>query len=405
MPFSNISIDRRIMIGIQELKVKVKEEVDKLKDCSIEMANYIFENPELSFKEYKSRDYLVNKLKNNGFSVRVGLGGLETSFRAEFKFEKEGPSVAFIAEYDALVNLGHACHHHIIASSSVNAAIALSRLKGELCGKVVCMGTPAEELVDAKGIMVKNGAFEKIDAALMFHGGCRNNTKLMVLALDGLEFSYKGKASHAAAAPDQGINALDAVILLFTSVNALRQQLKEDVKIHGNIIKGGDAVNTIPDFASARFYIRSQQRKYLNEVVEKVKNCARGAALQTGAELTISLFEDPGNDLLENSCLINDYEENFLSFGEKLDAEPFLFGSSDIGNLSYHIPVIHPMVKTSEGNIALHTVDFMNYGKSDIAYNGMLTGMKSIAMTGVRVLMDPEFLKNVKEEFIKKTKI
>ena len=131
-------------------------------------------------------------------------------------------------------------------------------------------------------------------------------------------------------------------------MNALRQQLKEDVKIHGNIIKGGDSVNTIPEFASARFYIRSRQRKYLNEVVEKVKNCARGAALQTGAELTITLFEDPGNDLLENSYLINDYEENFLSFGEKLDDGPFPFGSSDIGNLSHYIPVIHPMVKTQK---------------------------------------------------------
>ena len=393
------------MIDIKELKEKVKKEADKLKDHSIEMANYIFDNPELSLKEYKSRDYLVDKLKNNGFSVQTGVGGLETSFRAEFSFEKEGPAVAFIAEYDALVNLGHACHHHIIASSSVNAAIALSKLKCYLCGKVVCIGTPAEELIDAKGTMIKNGAFERIDVALMFHGGCRNNTRLIVLAVDGLEFAYKGKASHAAAAPEQGINALNAVILLFTSVNALRQQLKEDVKIHGNIINGGDAVNTIPEFASARFYIRSQQRKCLNEVVEKVKNCARGAALQTGAELTISFFEDPGNDLLKNSYLMSDYEENFLSFGEKLDTEPFLLGSSDIGNLSYYIPVIHPMVKTSEGDFALHTVDFMNYGKSDTAYNGMLVGMKSIAMTGVRVLMDQEFLKNVKEEFKEKTKI
>ena len=215
--------------------------------------------------------------------------------------KKPGPAVAFIAEYDALPKMGHACHHHIIASSSVNTAIALSRLKEELCGKIVVMGTPAEEWMDAKGIMGKNGAFNGLDVGLMFHGGSKNNTNLIVLAVDGLEFTYKGKAAHAAAAPYEGINALDAVILLFTSINALRQQLKEDVRIHGNITKGGDAVNIIPETAAAKFYIRSQQRKYLNEVIEKVKNCAKGASLQTGAELTISVFEDPGNDLLKNT--------------------------------------------------------------------------------------------------------
>ena len=392
------------MADIRIIKEKAAAEIDRLKVSSIEMANYIFDNPELSTKEFKTKDYLIAELKKNDFQIQEGAGGLDTAFRAEFSFDRPGPTVAFIAEYDALPNIGHACHHHIIASASVNTAIALSKLGSDLCGKIVCMGTPAEEWMDAKGMMIKNGAFKGIDAALMFHGGSRNNTKLIVLAVDGLEFSYKGKAAHAAAAPYEGINALDAVILLFTAVNALRQQLKEDVRIHGNVIKGGDAVNIIPESASAKFYVRSQQRKYLNEVVEKVKNCARGAALQTGAELTISVFEDPGNDLLKNSFLIKEYEENFELLGEKLDKEPFLLGSTDIGNLSYYIPVIHPMVKTAEGGCALHTVDFLNYGKTETAYNGMLTGMKSMALTAVRVLMDTEFLKNVKEDFAENTK-
>ena len=258
--------------------------------------------------------------------------------------------------------------------------------------------------MDAKGIMIRNGAFDGIDAGLMFHGGCKNNTNLIVLAVDGLEFSYKGKAAHAAAAPHEGINALDAVILLFTAINALRQQLKEDVRIHGNVIKGGDAVNIIPETAAARFYIRSQQRRYLNEVVEKVKNCAKGAALQSGAELKISIFEDPGNDLLKNSTLIKEFEENFLSLGEKIDPEPFLLGSSDIGNLSYKIPVVHPMVKTADEGIALHTDEFLKFGKSDTAYHGMAAGMKSILMTSVRILMDPDFLKRIKNDFRENTR-
>ena len=380
------------------LKEKIISEIDKIKPQAVGVANHIFDNPELSGKEYDTQKYLTGILQKNGFDVKQGIGTLPTSFRAEFNFKKPGPSVAFIAEYDALFKMNHACHHHIIASSSVNTAIALSRLSDHLCGKVLVIGTPAEEIMDAKGLMGRNGAFDGIDAGLMFHGGSINNTNLIVLAIDGLEFSYKGKAAHAAAAPYEGINALDAVILLFTSINALRQQLKEDVRIHGNIIKGGDAVNIIPELATARFYIRSQQRKYLNEVIEKVKNCARGAALQTGAELSISVFEDPGNDLLKNMNLIFEFEKNFKSLGGIIDDKPFLLGSSDIGNLSYLIPILHPMVQTSKENHALHTEEFLSYGKTEIAYKGMILGMKSTALTAARILTDYKFLKAVKDE-------
>ena len=392
------------MAVTEELRKKVISEIEAIKPRAVEMANYIFDNPELSEKEFNTQKYLMTELKNNGFSVEAGVGKLPTSFKAEFSFKKPGPTIAFIAEYDALPNLGHACHHHIIASSSVNTAIALSKLKDLLCGKIAVVGTPAEEWMDAKGIMGRNGVFDGLDAGLMFHGGSKNNTKLIVLAVDGLEFSYKGKAAHAAAAPHEGINALDAVILLFVSINALRQQLKDDVRIHGNVTKGGDAVNIIPETAVARFYIRSQQRKYLNQVVEKVKNCARGAALQTGAELTISIFEDPGNDLLKNTNLISEFERNFESLGGKLDNEPFLLGSSDIGNLSYQVPVLHPMIKTAKEGCALHTEEFLKCGKTEMAYNGMVLGMKSIALTGVRLLLDPDFLIAVRNEFMESIK-
>jgi amidohydrolase len=399
-----MTINKDDKTDMKLLKEKAADEADKLQKRSIEMANYIFDNPETSLKEFKTKDYLVAELKNNDFQIQEGLGGFNTAFRAEFSFERPGPAVAFIAEYDALPGIGHACHHHIIASASVNAAIAVSKLGRELCGKIICIGTPAEESTNTKGIMREKGAFDDIDAALMFHGGPRNNTKLTVLAFEGLEFNYKGKAAHAAASPYDGINALDAVIMLFTSINALRQQLREDIKIHGIITNGGDAVNIIPELASARFYIRSKNHNNLSEVVEKVKNCARGAALQTGAELDISVFEDSGNDLLENSFLIKEYEENFRSTGEKLDEEPFLLGSTDIGNLSHYIPVIHPMVKTAEEGCSLHTAEFLNYGKTETAYYGMMVGMKSIVMTAVRILTDPEFAKNVKEVFIENTK-
>jgi amidohydrolase len=389
---------------LDPLREKIITEIEKIGLYAREMADYIFDNPEIGRMEFNTQKYLADELNKNGFLVEKGIGAMPTAFRAEFDLKKPGPVVAFIAEYDALPLIGHACHHHIIASASVNTAIALSKLEELLCGKIVVIGTPAEEGMGAKGIMSRNGAFEGLDVGLMFHGGSKNSTSLVVLAIDGFEFIYKGKASHAAAAPQDGINALDAVIMLFNSVNALRQQLREDVRIHGNITRGGDAVNIIPEMAAAQFYIRARQRNYLNEVVEKVKNCAKGAALQTGTELTISVFEEQGNDLLKNTNLLAEFERNFRSLGGKIDNEPFLLGSSDIGNLSYEMPVIHPMVKTAEDGLALHTKEFLKCGKTDLAYEGMMLGMKSIALTGARVMLDPEFLLAVKEEFKASTK-
>ena len=392
------------MGNIDYLKEKIKKQIENLKPRSIKMAQHIFDHPELSNMEFETQKYLINELKKNGFEIYKGVGGLKTAFRAEFDCKKKGPTVAFIAEYDALPKLGHACHHHIIGSGSVNIAIALSKIYKELNGKIVCIGTPAEEIMDAKGIMAKNKAFDDIDVGLIFHGGEGYNARPYYLASDALEFSFKGKASHAAEAPHLGINALDAVIMLFNSINALRQQLKDDVRIHGNIIKGGDAVNIIPQNAVARFLIRSKNRKYLNKVVNKVKNCAKGSALQTGAKLKISSFEDPGSDLMPNSNLLEEYENNIISLGIKIETKPFSFGSSDIGNLGYFIPVIHPMVKTIDKGIGLHTQKAINYGKSELAYEGMLNGMKAIGMTGLRVLMDYDFLKKVKEEFNERKK-
>jgi len=382
-----------------DLKERICSEIENIRPNAIEIADYIFDNPELGGKEFKALKILTRELESNGFLVEIGSGKLNTAFKATFNFSKPGPVIAFIAEYDALPGIGHACHHHLIASASVNTAISLSRLKEDLCGSIVVVGTPAEEIMDAKKIMEKNGVFNGIDAALMFHGGSRNSTNLIVLAIECLEFKYKGKAAHAAAAPDEGINALDAVIMLFNSINALRQQFCDDVRIHGIINNGGNAVNIIPENASARFYIRSKNRKYLEEVIKKVKNCARGAALQTGAKLKISKFEASGNNLLRNLNLCMEFEKNLINLGVEIDNEIFLFGSSDIGNLSFILPVLHPIVRTSEPGIALHTIEFRDCGKDEIAYNGMILGMKATALTAIRILLDNCYLKSIKKEF------
>lgn len=389
------------MNSADKIKSKIISRIDEFKPLAFKIAEYIFDNPEPGGNEFHAKELLVNILRQHSFIINKTNDLLSTSFKASYNFHKPGPCIAFIAEYDALPGIGHACHHHIIAASSVCSAIALSKLSEDIRGKILVLGTPAEEISDAKGIMYKNGDFEDADAALMFHGGPKNCTELILLATDGLEFSFKGKAAHAAVSPHEGINALDPVILLFNSINALRQQLREDVRIHGIITEGGEAVNIIPEKAAARFYIRSQQRKYLNGVTEKIINCAKGAAIQTGTKLKINVFENPGNNLLKNSKLISEFENNFKSLGGEIEKGPFMLGSSDIGNLSHRLPVLHPMLQTSSAESNLHSREFLKSAKTKLAYDTMVLGMKSLSLTAARLLLDSGYLSSVKKEFEK----
>ncbi|MBN1298543.1 MAG: M20 family metallopeptidase [Actinobacteria bacterium] len=382
-----------------KLKQKIVDEINSIEPLAREVAGYIFDNPEVSGYEFLSCKYLCSILKKSGFTVQAGAGGLETAFKAQYRFKKPGPSIGFIAEYDALPIVGHACHHHIIAAASTATAVALSSLNDELCGSVSVIGTPAEELMSTKKILIDRGVFDDIDIALMVHGGPRNRAKIYMMALYGVEFVFSGKAAHAAAAPQEGINALDSVILLFNSINALRQQLKDDIRIHGIINNGGDAINIIPEKASARFYIRAKTIKELDEVLHKVINCANGAALQTGATVKTDIFEGPCKDFLANEALLNEYTANFKALGGKIEDGPLLLGSSDAGNLSHFMPVLHPMIQTADKNSVLHSREFAEYGKTELAYNSMLLAMKSLALTASRALLDSNFLLSVKKEF------
>ena len=393
----------RVKINI--LKKEVVAEVEKIAEKLVKISEDIFNKPEIGGKEYYAVEKLTEELQKNGFIVKKNVGGLETSFTAVFNCDKKGPTLAFLCEYDALVELGHACGHNLSGVASIGAAICLSKLKKELNGRIICIGTPGEENFNGKILMAKKGVFDDVDVAMMVHAGDRHNTRLICLAADEIEFSFVGKPSHAAAAPYEGRNALDAIIMLFNSVNALRQQLKEDVRIHGIIIKGGDAVNIIPDNTEAKFNIRSQSRKYLNTVTEKVKNCARGASLQTQTRLKINYFADSCDDLLRNDTLSKEYEENILLFDEEIDREPKLLGSSDIGNVSYLVPTIHPMVKTTSKGVSLHTKQLAKDAYSEQGHRGLIIGTKALAMTGLKVLLDSDFFSNIKTEFNEKLKI
>lgn len=241
----------------QAVKDVLIQSIENNKEHYIQTSHSIHENPEIGNEEFFASDLHINSLINEGFTVDKAVAGHETSFYAIKNSGKPGPSIAFLAEYDALPGIGHACGHNIIGTSSIAAAIALSKVVAKTGGRVIVLGTPAEEggpNGSAKGSFVKHGYLKDIDAALMLHPGGKTTYSQDTLAVEPLDFKFYGKAAHAATSPENGINALDAVIQLFNGINALRQQLPPDVRIHGIITDGGDAPNIIPEYAAARFY-------------------------------------------------------------------------------------------------------------------------------------------------------
>ncbi len=375
--------------------------IDEYSKRLIEMSNFLYHNPENAGEEYQALKLLTDELENNGFKVKKGVSGVTTSFIASFNCESKGPAIAFLSEYEALPNLGHGSGHNITSIISVGTAIALSKMAGKTSGKILCIGTPGESKFNSKILMVNDGIFNSVDIAMITQAGDRNCINPVFLANDGIQFTFMGKASHAAAAPQEGINALDSVIMLFNSVHALRQQLKEEARIHGIIVKGGEAVNIIPDLTIAQFSIRARTRKYLNEIVEKVKNCARGAAIQTGAKLKISYFEKSVDDYIGNDALLEEYSRNIRLLGESIDPEPKISGSSDIGNLSYLMPTICPIVKIAAKGVELHTLEMAHSSFSKTGNHGLLIGTKALAMTGLSVLSDSGFFNLVRNNFKK----
>ena len=389
----------RVAVNIKET---VLNNIDENKELYLTTSHQIHEKPEIGNEEFFASSLLTKILEEAGFEVEKAVAGHETAFTARKKSFKSGPSIAFLAEYDALPGLGHACGHNIIGTTSVAAAIAIGKVIDECGGEVVVFGTPAEEggpNGSAKGSFVKHGLLEGIDAALMIHPANETRVTTPSLAVDPLEFEYIGKPAHAASHPEEGINALDAVIQLFHGINALRQHLKDEVRIHGIITHGGDAPNIVPEYAKARFYIRAATRAYLNEVTAKVKNVAEGAALATGAKLNIIAYQNEVDNLLINHSFNEVFKDVIEELGEVVDNNNEGIGSTDAGNISQVVPTIHPYIKIGPNNLVGHTVEFREAARSEQGDKALITGAKGLALTALRLLTEEGVLAAIKEEF------
>ncbi|ALC89413.1 amidohydrolase [Bacillus sp. FJAT-18017] len=386
-----------------DLRNVIIENIDSKRELYLSTSHAIHARPEIGNQEFFASAQHIKLLEDEGFQVEKAVAGHETSFVARKKSSRPGPSIAFLAEYDALPGIGHACGHNIIGTTSVAAGIALSKVIEETGGEAVVFGTPAEEggpNGSAKGSFVKHGLVEGIDAALMIHPSGKTALTSPSLAVDPLDFEYIGKPAHAAGSPHEGINALDAVIQLFNGINALRQQLTDDVRIHGIITHGGDAPNIIPEYAKARFFIRAATRSGLNEVTRRVKAVAEGAALATGAKLNVIAFQNEVDNLLLNRTFDSLFSEVIEELGEPVfTGERDGIGSTDAGNISQVVPTIHPYISIGQPDLVAHTVPFREAAASPKGDQALITGAKALALTALRLITDPDALSAVKQEF------
>lgn len=380
---------------------KVSNFIEEVKDELIVLNEYILNNPELGNEEIKSCNAHIKLLEKHGFTVEENYLNIKTAFRAEFKGSKKGPTISYLAEYDALPKIGHGCGHNILGTTSTGAGIVLSKILSEIGGKVVVFGTPAEETCGGKVDMVSRGAFDDISVAMIAHPADKHYKSGSSLAIEALQFTFKGKTAHAAACPEKGVNALDAVINTFNNINALREHIKSDARIHGIIKEGGQAANIVPDLAIAQFYVRATTKAYLKELVEKVKNCAKGASIASGTTLEISNYEYSYDNLVTNYALSQTYCKNLKTMGvENIEEPKDSYGSLDAGNVSHICPTIHPYFSISDEPIVAHSKEFAKATKKPLAYKGMVQTIGALVLTGIDVIEDNDLLHNIQEGFI-----
>jgi amidohydrolase len=383
---------------VTDTKKQIISEIDHQSEKLWEISTTLFNEPEIAFKEYKASYLLKESLKFAGYTIESGIGGLDTAFRATLG-DNSNPRIVILAEYDALVGLGHACGHHLIAAAAVGAGIGLASLNPKLAGQIQVIGTPAEEGGGGKILLANAGVFNHVDAAMMFHPASKNLVLRRSLASSKLKLEFFGKASHAAAAPEEGINALDALILTYNNINAIRPTFGPKDRVAGIILNGGEAANIVPAYTCADFSIRALSAKRRDVLVDMVIACAQAGAQAVGCQLKYSVT--PGYmEIIPNRILAGLFKTNLELLGRVvMEPDPNeRMGSTDMGDVSHLVPAIHPYLAIAPENIAGHTVEFREYSNSEAGKAAMLDAAKALAMTTIDLLTNPKLLSEAKEE-------
>ncbi len=384
-----------------QLKQRAIADVDARQRELIDLSLRIHATPEIAFQEEKSAALLAGYLEANGFTLERGICQIPTAFRATFGSGE--PRVAFVAEYDALPGVGHGCGHNIIGTASSAAGVALKSLVEETGGTVLVIGTPAEEAAGGKVYMAARGAFQDLDCAMMVHPGNRNTAVAYALACLELDVEFQGKEAHAAARPEAGLNALDAMVAAFVNIGLLRQQLRDTARVHGIITDGGQAVNVIPHHSAAKLLVRAEEDDYMDQILkQKVLACFQGAAEATGCKLTYRWGEESRYKTMRtNLALAEAYKANVESLGRTVVSPESSrsMGSTDMGNVSHIVPGIHPSIAIAPREVPIHTGEFREFAASESGHQGLLDSAKALAMTAIDVLVNAELRRAMWDEF------
>ena len=363
-------------------KEKVKASLDKLIPSLEEVSDWMYENPELGFEEYKTSEHLINYMRSNGLEVKTPVGGLDTAFSSSIG--SSGPLVVLCVEYDALPEIGHACGHNIIATSSIGAGIALKEIAEDLKIRVKILGTPAEEGGGGKIVLLDQGEFEDASCSMMIHPAPYNVANPTLTTIQQYKVEFFGKDAHAAGAPEEGVNALDAQIQLFVNVSTFRQQLPRTNRMHGVIVDGGFKPNIIPSYTSSEWYLRALNEEDLDVLQKKFMNFVEAAALSTGCTFKTQSPDYRYSEVLNNKVMYDLFIENSKDVGREMlyeDSSLQGLGSTDMGNVSLAMPSIHPMLSIDAGKAVNHQPEFAAATITKGGHKAIFDGAYSMATT------------------------
>ena len=384
----------------EDAKRRLAAAVEAARDEIIDLSHRIHANPEPAFEERQAAGWVAETLRRHGYEVEQPAGRLETAIRARLAGRRggDGPRVGVLAEYDALPGLGHGCGHNTMAASGVGAAVALAALRDEFAGEVVFLGTPAEERGSGKQVMIDDGLFEGLDAALLYHPCDRNHVESHPLASEDVYVTFRGLQSHAAADPWKGRNALDAMVLLFSSVGLWRQQLHPDNRVHGIIQEGGTAANIIPDRTRAWFMLRSPDQAEYERIKARFREMGDAAALATGTTVEV-VFEGGASTMRNNRQLADRWVANAAAYGIEDQGPDPTSGSTDMGNVSHVVPAIHPDLAIAPEGTAGHSIEFRDAAATPRADETTLLAATLVAQTAWDLLADPQLVEAAWDEF------
>ncbi|MBW0762606.1 M20 family metallopeptidase [Mammaliicoccus lentus] len=386
-----------------DYKLKINNEVKKIELELFKLNDFIHDNPELGNQEYKAVDKITKMLSNHGFSISRNIANLSTAFIAKYsnndKDSKYHLTIGLICEYDALQDLGHACGHNLQAPSIVGAAIAIAKACEDLSFTIKVIGTPAEETTSGKLPMQKEGVFKNLDLALMMHAGDRTTVDTKSLAINKLDFEFQGTPSHAAVAPELGRSALDGVMMLFNGIEYLREHVSNDVRMHGIITNGGQAVNIVPEYATAQFSIRAKKRSNLNNVLKRVYKVAKGAALSTETEVKINTLKQ-----MESKINVQTLNDVILKNAEVAGAKQITpprkkTGSTDFSLVTHDVPGACLRTAFVPYNTPNHTKKWVEAGKTTEAYEAIQVASKSLSYTIFEFLTNSDLRSKILTEF------